>query len=138
MCSFLVQMCQVTYCLLQYGRLGLDWEHVDLRYKDILITLFMNRCLTITFYGAAANRRFLKLMAQRRFSSKSSISIFLRSALCFFFSDPPHLLKTTGNFLASKAKHLWVIIYEVWFCIIYDVCILHSMQWKRHIVSAYN
>ena len=52
----------------QYGRLGLDWEHVDLRYEDILITLFMNGCLTITFYGAAANRRFLKLMAQRRFS----------------------------------------------------------------------
>ena len=34
--------------------------------------------------------------------------ILLRSALCFFFSDPPHLLKTTRNCLASKARHLWV------------------------------
>ncbi|KAL5488964.1 hypothetical protein EMCRGX_G017996 [Ephydatia muelleri] len=25
----------------------------------------------------------------------------------FFFSDPPHLLKTTRNCLASKARHLW-------------------------------
>ena len=67
--------------------------------------------LTITFDGAAANRRFLKLMGSEKVLFKVINKYSLEKRPLFFFSDPPHLLKTTRNCLASKARHLWVSIF---------------------------
>ena len=60
--------------------------------------------------GASNNRRMIKLH-----SSKSALTYKVNNIHAndserdlFFFSDPPHLLKTTRNCWASKCRFLWV------------------------------
>ena len=86
---------------------------MDLRYEMCILHInhffyVYEQVLTITFDGAAANRRFLKLMGSEKVLFKVINKYSLEKRPLFFFSDPPHLLKTTRNCLASKARHLWV------------------------------
>ena len=60
--------------------------------------------------GATNNRRMIKLH-----SSKSALTYKVKNIHAndgardlFFFSDPPHLLKTARNCWASKCRFLWV------------------------------
>ena len=64
--------------------------------------------MAITFDGASANRRFLKLLGSEKVQYKVVNKYTPERRPLFFFSDPPHLLKTARNCLASKARHLWV------------------------------
>ena len=64
-----------------------------------------------TFDGATPNRRFLKLHGPVR---KGSILHKVKNPYTkekreiFFFSDPPHLMKTVRNCWSSEARKLWV------------------------------
>lgn len=72
------------------------------------------RVLGVTCDGLAANRRFIKLHHADGSSGlvyKTSNPYAQERRDLFFFSDPPHLLKTTRNCWASKNRTLWVSIY---------------------------
>ena len=77
----------------------------------------------VTFDGAKPNLRFVALHrpANQKASSfyKVSNPYAVDGREIFFFSDPPHLVKTTRNCFASKARLLWV-------CTVHVVCVLNS------------
>ena len=70
-----------------------------------------------TFDGASPNRRFLKLHG---IADPTKPDVLHKvpnpfaddGRMLFFFSDPPHLLKTTRNCWSSKARLLWVCEFE--------------------------
>ena len=73
----------------------------------------LERCgfkvLGLTADGLSANRRLFKLHqpgTQLVYKVPNPYATDDRDL--FFFSDPPHLLKTTRNCWASKNRHLWV------------------------------
>ena len=66
----------------------------------------------LTCDGLAANRRFFRLHDP---AAKASSMIYKvdnpytdDKRPFYFFSDPPHLIKTVRNCWASKCRHLWV------------------------------
>lgn len=64
-----------------------------------------------TFDGASPNRRFLQLhcpATTNSFVYKVKNPYTREERDIFFFSDPPHLMKTVRNCWASKARQLWV------------------------------
>eukprot|EP00731_Ephydatia_muelleri_P013889 Em0007g1199a len=85
----------------------------DLLFKPIWEAVYrIERCgfqvLGITFDGAPANRRFLKL---HNASSSHAITYKVQNKydpqrFIYFFSDPSHLIKTARNCLASSARHM--------------------------------
>ena len=71
--------------------------------------------LGITFDGASANRRFLKL---HNASSSHAITYKVQNKydpqrFIYFFSDPSHLIKTACNCLASSARHMQVNLFPI-------------------------
>ena len=67
--------------------------------------------LGLTCDGLAANRQLFRLHSARRSKElvhKVSNPYSKEPRDLYFFSDPPHLLKTIRNCLANKARHLWV------------------------------
>ena len=70
--------------------------------------------LGATLDGALVNRRLIKLHdlgAQLTFKVKNIHAADGRGI--FFFSDPPHLIKTTRNCWSSKCRSLWVCVHGV-------------------------
>lgn len=68
------------------------------------------KVIAATADGASPNRKFFRLHTQ---SSKDheykTLNPFAEDKrFIYFFSDPPHILKTTRNCLASKKRDLWV------------------------------
>ena len=62
-----------------------------------------------TFDGASVNRRLVKLHNyEKKLVHKVTNPHSADRRDFFFFSDPPHLIKTTRNCWASKARSLWV------------------------------
>ena len=66
--------------------------------------------LGVTFDGASVNRRLIRIHSLK--DNKLVYKVPNRHASdgrqLLFFSDPPHLVKTTWNCWASKARSLWV------------------------------
>ena len=65
--------------------------------------------LGATFDGASINRRLVRvhnLKADFIFKVPNPCASDKRDL--FFFSDPPHLMKTTRNCWASNVRSLWV------------------------------
>ena len=70
---------------------------MDLRYEMCILHInnfVYEQVLTITFDGATANRRFLKLLGSEKVLFKVINKYSLEKRPLFFFSDPPHLLNT--------------------------------------------
>ncbi len=67
-----------------------------------------------TFDGASPNRRFLQLHGSSagELLHKVKNSFTQEKREIFFFSDPPHLMKTTRNCWSSTARQLWVSLLE--------------------------
>ena len=63
----------------------------------------------MTFDGASVNRRLVAIhdMSQKDLYKVVNIHSADRRFL-YFFSDPPHLMKTTRNCWASTTRNLWV------------------------------
>lgn len=67
--------------------------------------------LGLTCDGLAANRQLFRMHAPKNSKELVHKTTNPYSASCrdfYFFSDPPHLLKTSRNCFASKSRHLWV------------------------------
>ncbi len=61
--------------------------------------------------GASVNRRLIKLHdTKRQMAHKTANPCVTEGREFYFFSDPPHLLKTTRNCWASKSRSLRVRI----------------------------
>ena len=74
----------------------------------------------MTFDGASVNRRLVKLhdTSNKLLYCVPNIHAADERKL-FFFSDPPHLIKTTRNCWSSKSRMLWVsvgLLYYVLEC----------------------
>ena len=89
----------------------------------------------VTCDGLSANRRFFKLH-----DMSSNIVYKVRNKYApeghrdiFFFSDPPHLIKTTRNAWASTKRHLWVCILYTSVCMNYKILV----QWKRDSLESF-
>lgn len=77
------------------------------------------KVLALTCDGLAANRRLFKLHSQddHPFVHKVANPYASDGRHLFFFSDPPHLIKTVRNAWASKKRQLWVsAIYRTTTC----------------------
>ena len=65
--------------------------------------------LGVTFDGAAVNRKLIKLHQSIGDSIHKVQNPYASDKrYLFFFSDPPHLIKTVRNCWASKNRTLWV------------------------------
>ncbi len=63
----------------------------------------------MTADGASVNRKLINLHhGRKRHIYKTANPYTTSNRSFFFFSDPPHLLKTTRNCWASKSRILWV------------------------------
>lgn len=74
----------------------------------------LERCgfkvLACTCDGLSVNRRFFKLHGTDTIVHKALNPYSSDSRYVLFFSDPPHLVKTTRNCWASKQRLMWVRI----------------------------
>ena len=66
------------------------------------------KVLAATADGASPNRRLIKLHGTDKLVYKVMNPHAPDHCYLYFFSDPPHLLKTTRNCWASKKRQLWV------------------------------
>ena len=72
------------------------------------------RVVACTCDGLAANRTFFKLHGDERQMYKALNPYSEDKRYIFFFSDPPHLMKTTRNCWSSTKRLLWVQL--LFFC----------------------
>ena len=72
----------------------------------------LERCgikvMALTCDGASTNRRLFKLHQSGKQLVHKVVNPFDTKRFVYFFSDPPHLLKTVRNAWQSKKQHLWV------------------------------
>lgn len=82
--------------------------------------LLFSQVLGVTFDGASVNRRLIKIHQPKEKLLPQKVSNpYATDRSLLFFSDPPHLVKTTRNCWASKARTLWVrIISTACMCIV--------------------
>ena len=69
------------------------------------------KVMGLTCDGLAANRQLFRLHAPKgsmELVHKVANPHAIEGRDFFFFSDPPHLLKTVRNCLSNKNRHLWV------------------------------
>lgn len=68
--------------------------------------------LAATADGASTNRRLMKIHKLRQKRGEITYKVVnpyaAEKRYIYFISDPPHLLKTVRNALASAKRHLWV------------------------------
>ena len=68
----------------------------------------------VTFDGASVNRKLVQLHSKEDKLVHKILNPFSTDARpFFFFFDPPHLIKTTRNCWASKARTLWVRLHTI-------------------------
>lgn len=72
----------------------------------------LERCgfkvLGCTCDGLSVNRRFFKIHGSTEFVYKTLNPYTLEDRPVFFFSDPPHLIKTVRNCWSSNKRLMWV------------------------------
>ena len=67
------------------------------------------RVFFVTCDGASCNRKMFSMHGAKDEFVYKTINIFSKDMqYVYFFSDPPHLVKTIRNCLASKKRNLWV------------------------------
>ena len=64
--------------------------------------------LGATSDGASVNRRLVKVHDLKAKLTFKVPNVYANDRDIFFFSDPPHLMKTTRNCWASNTRSLWV------------------------------
>ena len=84
--------------------------------------------LGITADGASVNRKVFRMHGERNKLTYKSLNIFSDEQRdILFFSDPPHLLKTIRNALASTSRKLWVSDIFIT-CLVVYYCYLFSVR----------
>ena len=73
--------------------------------------------------GLAANRRFFSLHSNESNSYKVVNPYAAEKRYLYFFSDPPHLMKTVRNAWANPKRQLWVCYLYMHSVSLYAVCV---------------
>ena len=102
------------------------------------------KVLAATADGASPNRRLIKLHGTDKLVYKVMNPHAPDHRYLYFFSDPPHLLKTTRNCWASKKRQLWVSFNSILYYVIVSVsssqfhtqCNGKEISWS-HLVDLY-
>ena len=112
MMVFMVQgvFCNLRFLYVQFQTQAHDvfpllWQAIDrleLKTYMSLVSLKMEHLSTANFF---------KCMVQHLEPTNAPTFIAMRKGTSIFFSDPPHLLKTIRNALASKSRNLWVSVF---------------------------
>ena len=93
--------------------------------KSAVQSVCVAQVLGVTFDGASVNRRLLKLSDYDSTTHKVlNMHAPGEERYIYFFSDPPHLIKTTRNCWASNCRTLWVS------SIIHSMCIMHASNYN--------
>ena len=85
-----------------------------------------------TFNGCSINRKLVELHSKDGSLVSNILNPFSSDTRPFFFLfDPPHLIKTTRNCWASKARTLWVRVYMHMqkFCTLFT---RHCYPWQNN------
>lgn len=72
------------------------------------LSLLDFKVLAVTCDGAKCNRKMFKMHSIKSTDLVYKTQNIFTSGEIFFISDPPHLLKTARNCLASEKRNLWV------------------------------
>ena len=74
-----------------------------------LTKIIFNQVLATTTDGASVNRKMVKLHDSGTKVLYKALNIYAKEErYIYFFSDPPHLIKTVRNCWNSNARKLWV------------------------------
>ena len=93
-----------------------------------------------TFDGASVNQKLVRLHSRNKKLVHQILNPFsIDARQFFFFFDPPHLIKTTRNCWASKARTLWVniAILRVLNYALFNQCDGKEIKWG-HLWTLYN
>ena len=112
MMVFMVQgvFCNLRFPYVQFQTQAHDvfpllWQAIDrLELNNIHV-------LGITKDGASVNRKLFQIHGSTSRTYKCTNIYSNEERHIYFFSDPPHLLKTIRNALASKSRNLWVSVF---------------------------
>ncbi len=116
-----------------YWRFAL-WEAVE------RLERYGFRVLAVTADGGSPNRRLFKIHCP---APNSEVmykvkNLFANGRSVLFFSDPPHLIKTVRNCLASTKRSQWVsLIYHKITCFARIQCNGSDIKWD-HIANLYH
>lgn len=92
----------------------------------------------MTFDGASPNRRLLAIHDTSRKDLYKVDNIHAEDERhIYFFSDPPHLIKTTRNCWLSKSRNLWVCIYHYNYVARINVFHLTVGKWQKHFMATF-
>ena len=89
-----------------------SYQMFDILWKTVgRLERYGFKVMGLTCDGLPANRQLFRLHAPRQatdavYKTKNPFAIDGRDF--YFFSDPPHLIKTIRNCFASRSRHLWV------------------------------
>ena len=102
--------------------------------------------IAFTSDGASSNRKIYKVHGDR-FGYKTK-NPYHDDQYIYFFSDVPHLMKTTRNCWSNSFSHqqtraLWVTCVFVWVCMYTCMCVVKKMdssteRWQAHQLGAYH
>ena len=106
---------------------------------QLLIHMYMYytcvQVLGATFDGASVNRQLVKLHGSSKEVIHKVPNPYATDERELFFSDPPHLVKTTRNCWASRCRNLWVCHQQ---CTVpknlIAALLFVAVQWKRDFV----
>jgi hypothetical protein len=91
-------------------------ERIGLMVIDIIIykinIILLMQVLAVTFDGSSINRRLLKITSKEKIPFAVPNVFSQDERQLFFFSDVPHLLKTTRNCWSSPSRSLWVRLFN--------------------------
>ena len=80
--------------------------------SSLKLSFILNDVVGTTLDGYSANRRFIQLVVAGATGVKHKMANpFAPDCEIFFFSDPPHLLKTVRNCLANPRRTFQVLAY---------------------------
>ena len=84
-----------------YELFSLLWRTIE------RLSLMDFKILAVTCDGAKCNRKMFAMHSFKEELVYKTSNVYMSGEI-FFISDPPHLLKTARNCLASKKRNLWV------------------------------
>ena len=96
------------------------------------------RVLVGTCDGASCNRKMFSMHGKKDEFVHKTINVFSKDKdYIYFICDPPHLIKTIRNCLASSKRHLWVSdVLRLYGTCMYSTQNI-SVLWKRYQMELY-
>jgi len=93
--------------------------------------------IAFTSDGASANRKFYKMHQNESELVYKTENPYRKGHSIFFFSDVPHLIKTTRNcwsnsFCHKQSRALWVCLIHLTKLYVFSILMYYVGKWKAH------